>query len=263
MRLPLRILIFTTIGVSLAASLLPDFQSWLALSRSGIAHFYLWQLLTYPFVESQFFSLSYLIDVGFNMYILWLFGHSLLERCDSKLFLILYFGATLVGGLAGVAASPMQLAGSSGPVYGVMTAWMMLNAHSQLLLFFKIPMKAFWLVFALIFVSLGADVMTGNWVEAASLSASVLFGYLFALIVWKEQGPFTILRPFERKILGLFDKKPKNSYPSKIYDFQSGDPILNDEQFMDAMLEKISRTGADSLTAEEKARMQQISKKRK
>jgi membrane associated rhomboid family serine protease len=264
MRLSLRLLIFSTVGTNLVASLIPQVAHALSLSRSGIMNLYIWQLLTYPFVEQGFFSLGLLVECAFNMYLLWLFGSFLLERYEEKKFFTLYFGATLTGAIATIAVTPMSLSGSMGPVYAIMTAWMMINKEAKLLLFFSFPFKASLLILSLIAISIGADLVTRDWAEATSLITSVLFGYLFAIFIFKQTGPLSFLHPFERKIAGLFQKKAaKGGFSSKIYDIHSGNPILNDEQFMDAMLEKISKQGEKSLTEAEKLRMEQISKRRK
>lgn len=263
MRTPLKTLLAATIAISLLSSLFPILRNLLALSSTGLSHFLFWQLFTYPFVEKLSFSLAFLIELGFKMYLLWLFGEQLLERARPKLFFILYFGAALIGALATLPFTNFFLAGSQPPVYAIMTAWMMLNPGSQMLFFFAIPIKSHFLVAGLILASLVLDIMAGAFVDGAALTASVLFGYLFSLVVWRTIGPFPILHPFERKVLRLLEKKNKGtSRHSKIYDIQSGDQVLQDDAFMDAMLDKISLYGQDSLTSTEKKRMKAISDKR-
>jgi membrane associated rhomboid family serine protease len=264
MRTPLKILIFLTIGVSLAAGFLPQLYGWLALTRAGIEHLFIWQLITYIFLEPGPISLGFFIQLAFNMYILWMFGSSLIERSHTRLFLTLYLGAALVGGLTALAFPHTALAGSTNAVFAVLTAWAMVNPGSQLLLFFAIPFKAEWLVLALLAFTLFIDLSTGSWMAASCLIVSVLYGYLFSLIVWRQPSPFLFLRTFERKIFRLLEKKPRETYHhSKIYDIKSGAPVLDDDQFMDAMLDRISRHGEDSLTPAEKKRMREISERKK
>lgn len=264
MRTPLKILIFLTIGVSLAAGFLPQLYGWLALTWAGIEHFYLWQLITYIFIEPGPISLGFFLQLGFNMYVLWMFGSSLIERSHTRLFLTLYLGAALLSGLSALAFPQAALAGSTNAVFAILTAWAMVNPGSQLLLFFSIPFKAEWLILALLGFSLFIDLTTANWVAAVSLIVSVLYAYLFSLIVWRSHSPFPFLRTFERKIFRLLEKKPKETYHrSKIYDIKSGAPVLDDAQFMDAMLDRISRHGEDSLTPAEKKRMREISSRKK
>lgn len=264
MRTPLKILIGLTICLSLAAPFIPHLQSWLILSWAGIENLYLWQLITYVFIEPGPFSFGFFIQLIFNMYILWMFGSTLIERSHPALFFALYFGAALTAGLASLLIPNVVLAGSTSAVFALIVAWMMVNPGSKLLLFFTLPFKAHWLVVGLVGFAFFVDISSSNWVGVVSLGASVLFGYLFALIVWREEGPFLILRPFERWILRLLEKKKVEVYhSSKIFDIKSGEPVLSDDQFMDAMLDRISMYGEESLTPAEKQRMQIISSKRK
>lgn len=263
MRTSLKVLILLTICVSLLATLIPGFFSYLVLTWSGIKHLYLWQFITYVFVEPGPISFGYFLQLGFNMYVLWAFGSSLIDRSRPLLFFTLYLGAALTAGLASLIFPYAILAGSTTAVYAVLVAWMMINPGSQLLLFFAIPFKAHWMIVGLIGLSLFLDISNADWVGAISLTASTLFGYLFALVVWRDYGPFPFLFPFEKRVLRLLEKKKKPYNHSKIYDIKSGEPVLSDDQFMDAMLDRISLYGEDHLTPEEKKRMQAISAKKK
>lgn len=264
MRTPLKILIFSSIGISLLAGLIPQLRGLLTLSWVGVEHYYLWQFVSYIFVERGPISLNFAISLAFNMYILWVFGMPLLERAGAKLFFTLYFGGAIFGGVSALLFPGFVLAGSTNAIFPLLVSWMMLNPNSQLLLFFTVPFKSYVLVLALLGISLFIDLANADWVGAVSLLISCLYAYLFTMIIWKEGSPLAILRPLERKILQFFErrKKPKKVEP-KIYDIQSGKPISDDDQFMDAMLDRISRHGEDSLTPAEKKRMREISKRRK
>jgi membrane associated rhomboid family serine protease len=265
MRTILKTLIFTTIGISLLGAFVPQIQILLALSWSGISHFFLWQLITHVFVEPGPISLGFFLQLGFNMYILWMFGSILIERAHTRHFLTLYLGAALLTGLTALAFPHPLLAGSTNAVYAILVAWMMLNPNSQLLLFFALPFKAHWLIIGLVGFTLFLDLSAANWLGSATLAVSVLYSYLFSLIVWREQSPFPALYPFERKALRLLERKKKHQpyQHTKIYDIKSGNPVLDDDQFMDAMLDQISRHGEGSLSAAEQKRMKSISERKK
>jgi len=49
---------------------------------------------------------------------------------------------------------------------------------------------------------------------------------------------------------------------NKVVDFKTGQPILDDDQFMDAMLARISLYGESVLTPDEKNRMRKISERK-
>ena len=64
----------------LGAIIAPFFQAnhlayFLGLSLSGIKHFFLWQLITYNFIEPGFgINVGFLLKVLFNMYLIWIIG---------------------------------------------------------------------------------------------------------------------------------------------------------------------------------------------
>lgn len=264
----LKIFLLSMLGVSLVAPFFPMIQGLLALSLSGIEHFFLWQLFSYSFVEISPLGISFpfFMQLAFNLYLLWIFGAMLMERSE-KLFFALYFGASAFAGLCtlgvmSLLGHPYFLSGATIPLYAVMIAWVMIYPETSLLLFMTIPMKAIWLILGLIGINLFIDAANANWIGSAGIFSSCVFGYLFALVVWKRKSVFGFLHPFETWVLRLIDRRPPISREPKVYDIHSGKPRLNDEQFMDAMLEKISRSGEQSLTAQERERMQQISKKK-
>lgn len=264
MRTSLKILILLTVGMAVTAGFIPTLYHWLALSRMGIQEWHLWQPITYIFLEQGPLSFHFFLQLAFNMYLLWMFGSSLIERSHTTSFLLLYLGSGVVGGLASLIFPSAVLAGSTNAIFAILVAWMILNPGSQLLLFFTLPFKAQWLILALIGMALLIDLSHAQWAYATALVASSVYGYLFTLIAWRQQSPFPFLAPLERKILRLLEKKKGEIYrPSKIYDIKSGEPVLDDNAFMDAMLDRISRHGADSLTPAEKKRMKQISERKK
>lgn len=265
MKTSLKILIFITLGLSLAAGFIPQLYNWLALSWAGIEKFYLWQLITYILLEKGPLSFGFFVTLAFNMYILWMFGSSLIERSHTRLFFFLYLGAALLGGCSALIIPHSILASSTNAVYAILVSWMMLNPGSQLLLFFTLPFKAHWLILGLIAMTFLFDLSNANWAEAISLAVACLYSYLFALVIWREPGPFPFLRRFEKRIFQFLERQKKHETyrHSKIYDIKSGAPVLDDDPFMDAMLDRISRHGEESLTPEEKKRMQEISKKKK
>lgn len=251
MQLAIKIVIALTVALSFLAACIPSLQALLALSWTGIAHFYVWQLITYLFVAPHPISLGHIVQIGLNMYLLWMFGSSF-----SRHFFVLYFGSGLFAALATLA--PLYFfhtvtAGATPAIYAILIAWSMLNPHSQLLLFFAIPFKAHWLIAGWIGLTFFLDISSHNWSNFVSLLASCAFSYLFTLIVWRQPSPFDFFHSFERKVFRLLERKTK----------KSGSPTLDDEPFMDAMLEKISRLGEKSLTPQEKKRMQAISEQKK
>jgi membrane associated rhomboid family serine protease len=247
---PLKTFLLITLALGLASPLL---FPYLALSAAGVKALYLWQFITYAFVLPTLGGLSFslLILLAFNIYLLWMFGSSLIERIKVRPFFLLYFTSILVGGLAGYLAMrlfslPLPLGGMAAPLYGVLIAWVLLNPGANLLI----------------------DLSHGDWIHVISYAAVAIYVYVYTLIVFAARGPFAALHRFERKVQQGIDgfrkvwKRPKTAKGPKVYDIRSGNPILSDDAFMDQMLAKISSMGEQSLTEEERRRMHEISKKK-
>lgn len=265
---PLKVFLLTMLGTSLVTAFFPVIQGLLALTLPGIQHLFLWQFFTYSFVTINPLGISFpfFVQLAFNLYLLWVFGAMLMER-SQRLFFPLYFGAGLVAGLctwgaAWLLGHPLLLSGATTPLYAVMIAWVMLYSETNLVLFMTLPLRALWLILGLIGINLFIDLANADWLGFTSSFSSCLFGYLFSLMAWKRKSAFVFLHPFETWLLRCIDRRPPVAKEPKVYDIHSGKPRLSDEQFMDAMLEKISKSGEESLTPQERERMQQISKKR-
>ena len=135
----------------------------------------------------------------------------------------------------------------------------------KLLLFFVIPVSVKWLILSFLGFTLLVSLSNTDIPSFFAYLSSSLFSYFFALIIWKTRGPFPILEKFEKKFVFRIKKKKKKKqtfHESKIYDFKTGEPLLDDDDFLDAMLTRIDLYGEEILTKKEKKRMQEISKKK-
>ncbi|MBI5272639.1 MAG: rhomboid family intramembrane serine protease [Chlamydiia bacterium] len=262
---PIKWLLIPTLLLSFLSPLL---SSYLALSVQDIFHGYVWQFITYLFLHP---FPSGLLHLAFNAYLIWIFGAQLVDRLSAIPFLILYLGSGLLAGLLAFTAmllfsSPALFMGSSPALYALLTSWCLLNADAKLLLFFALPFKARNVLGLLIGFNLLLDASHADWPSFFSYSGAILFGYLFTVLFCKTMGPLSFLHPLEKRLLSLFERLShigeKAYRRTKIYDFKSGKPILNDEEFMDSILSRISLYGKETLTAEEKHRMDQIAKKK-
>ena len=227
-----------------------------------------WQLLTYPLIHP---FPSGLLHLAFNLYLIWTFGASLIQRLHAPRFFALYFGSSLLGALFAFAAmtlfsSPIPLFGSSTPIYALLISWTLLNPGARLLLFFSFPLKAANLLLILLSLSLLVDLSSAQWPPFFAAVGAILFSYLFTLLACRARSSFSFLSPLETTLLRTLEKmehwKRKGPVQKKIYDIRSGEPVLNDEEFMDAMLARISLKGEGSLSPEERQRMQKISEKK-
>jgi len=247
-----------------------------ALSWGGMSSLYLWQPFTYFFLygaaEGTTITFFWLLGLAFNMYILWIMGSNIAERVTALSFSKMYL---LSGVIAGFSALMMMLiTGHYSLVYGpapcifaTLLVWSMLNPDSDLLLFFVLPIKSRWLVAGLLIVIFLVNLSSGQFVDLALYTAGALTGYLYGLWIWNLKSPFVRLQVIDEWLLNL-KSKTISSLPwtakcnGKVYDFQTGKLINKDDRFMDAMLDKISKQGKESLTWFERMKMNRIAKRK-
>lgn len=238
-------------------------QYYLGLSKIGLSSGFVWTVLTYPFTYPTAKIVDLILHLGVDLLLLWVFGSYLIERLGSKRFFFLFFGSTLVGGL--VAAGGLFLfersffSGPSPALLALLTAWFLFHSEQE-----NQFLKPLWIFLFIVAGNLLLDALALAWVPLTANATGVLFGYLFCLISEKTQSPFSFLSLFEKSVLRTIERAHAAKKPpsAKIIDFKTGEPILDDDQFMDAMLARLSLYGEENLTVDEKKRMQKISERK-
>ncbi|MDN3504684.1 MAG: hypothetical protein P0S95_03815 [Rhabdochlamydiaceae bacterium] len=243
------------------------------LSSFGLKHGMFWQLITFSFLNapSERLGFGLLLSLFFNLYILFFVSSSLISTHGLKNFCKLFFGGLVASG-ATVAltlfltGSPFVYCSPSTMTFLLLTAWMFIDPERQILVFMIIPLKIKWLTLIFFGGQIFIEFANGHLIHFAGLLTPCVFAWMFALFSWETVSPFTVLNRFERKLLGLKRRTKSFSYApttaSKIFDFETGEAILDDDSFMDFCLSKISRSGKSSLTIKERLRMRRISKRR-
>ncbi len=263
--------------LTLLAAFFPALSAILGLSTAGISGFFFWQWLSYSFFEPSpqgVLSGSLFIQLGFTLYLLWIFGSSLIERLGERRFFSLFLGSALMGGLAAWGTLkalhlPALFISPAPALYACLFSWTILNAQTKVLLFFTIPLNAGIALYVLLGITFFIYLSEAHWTALAAMLSSMIYAYLFAVFSQRILSPFSWLHPFERFLIKAADirlwrvKKTKIYCSSKIFDIHSGKPILDDEAFLDSMLTRISLYGETCLTPEEKKRMDEISSKRR
>jgi membrane associated rhomboid family serine protease len=229
-----------------------------------------WTLLTY------FFSHEGIFHILWNMLFLYWFGKLIEEYVGNRRLINLY----LLGGLAaGVAylliynlipnfrsAIGTPLLGASGAVYAVVVgaATLMPNYTFFLLLLGPVRIKyiaAFFIVLS--FVDLSRDANPGG--NIAHLGGALL-GYIFMLQLKKGNDMGKPLTGVAEWIKKVFQPKPKlkvtHRTPGRNGQFSPAAPnTIPNQDEIDAILEKIHRSGYESLTKEEKQKLFRASQK--
>lgn len=218
-----------------------------------------WTLVTHFFLHS--FSIRHIL---WNMLFLWWFGRIFHSLMGNQRSVQLYILSGLVGGLAFMAAANLfptmsptnRLVGASGAVTGFILAATTLNPlYGIRLLFFgdvKIWMiAAFFVVGDLIFIAEN----TGG--RIAHLAGG-LTGYLFVTQLRKGNDFGAWITKFNQGVLAFF--KPKEKSNLKVHSNPSSRTTSNQSSFnnavsqaeIDAILDKISKSGYDSLSKRER-----------
>jgi membrane associated rhomboid family serine protease len=245
------------------------FYQYFALNPLGYG-FKVWQLVTYQFMHAGF------MHIFFNMFALWMFGMELENVWGSKKFLIYYLTCGVGAGLANLFLSPLfaplaPTVGASGAIYGVLVAFAMLFPDRPIYLYFFVPVKAKYFVLFYVLLELFSLSGASNVAHFAHLGGAFV-GFVYLMI--DRQG--VVGRWFRNLIARRQEptyrsgSHPRRAEPyvseAKYYDIQSGkeskppgDEIT--QETIDAILDKISRSGYQSLTEEEKRILFEASKK--
>jgi membrane associated rhomboid family serine protease len=219
-----------------------------------------WTVLTYMFVHGGFFHLL------FNMLVLFFFGPPLEERWTSPEFLKFYLVCGAGGAILSLIFWDYPIIGASAAVYGVMLAFAMYWPDNPIYIWGIFPVKAKWLVTFLIGMSVFFT-LTGGAPGIAHIAhlggAAAAFIYLRSSFA---PGPFG---PRPKKA-----KKPRPSVGSALTSLRAGTVAKqnpqrraanrHEEQILDEIdriLDKISARGIESLTAEERTRLDEASRR--
>jgi membrane associated rhomboid family serine protease len=178
----------------------PVFGFLLLLPRA-VVHGFIWQLLTYSFLDPSWLSLL------FSSFALWSFGGMLESGWGSRRFVSLYFGAVLFAGLASVGLSythifgvtpDMLVFGAWGGIFGLLAAYGTAFANQETMLFpFPAAIKAKWL--ALIWIGVAVFMLVANRTPLALAElGGAAYGYL-----WVRAGQRRIGILFSERYYGL------------------------------------------------------------
>lgn len=231
--------------------------------------FLIWQVITYLFLHGGFFHIL------FNMLALWFFGVELENVWGTRRFLFFYFlcgaGAAVSNLLLGpLFAPPAPTIGASGAIYGVLIAFGMLFPDAPVFLYFLFPIKAKYLVAIFIAMELFYGV-TGTQQGIAHFAhlGGALVGFIYIIMYRKSVPGIEGIKSFFHRTFGNIQSsiQARRTYENKnvITDVnfrempdgtkpkagKPGEGDVNQER-LDEILDKISASGYDSLTEEEK-----------
>jgi len=228
-----------------------DLMRWMAVSDQTIARPWLWwQFLTYGFAHADFWHLF------FNMLQLFFLGQAVEQLYGRSEFLRLYLVMIVLGSvvfifgkaLAGEGGRP--LVGASGAVSGIVMLFVLNFPHQTLVLFpIPIPIKA-WVIGVFLVVGnvWGSFQQYGNTAYGVHL-VGIAFAYLYIRNRWNLRW------------LGGGWQMPKlrRGPRLRVHDPRKDEEDLSTE--VDRILEKIHRSGEESLTRKERRTLENASRK--
>lgn len=219
--------------------------------------FKVYTLISYQFIHDDFLHLF------INLILLFFFGKLLLKIIGLRKFLPLYFLGGIFGGILFVFFSSIQLIpitlkpmiGASASLMALMGASAFLLPNYPLKFFLVFDVKLKWLVLGFGLLNLLSIFSP----EGAGTGIVHVGGLIFGVgYMYLDANSYDIAKPFNAFVdfvLSLFNRKPKPkvSYVNPNKNFKKEKSITKDQQVqVDAILDKISSNGYDSLSKEEK-----------
>lgn len=229
----------------------------------------------------------------FNMFAVWMFGRIVESAWGSRRFLIYYFicgiGAGLFQEIAqyidyaasgmsaydsvniGTAIIPMDTylnmlttVGASGAVYGILLAFGLSYPEERLFIIpIPIPIKAKYFVIGYAVIELVSGLSSSNdGVAHFAHLGGMVIGFLL-ILYWTKQNSMS--GGYLEKLKNWFQnkRKPKMKvhYGEKEADYQYNARKKEDQEEIDRILDKVRKSGYESLTVDEKKKLFESSNK--
>jgi membrane associated rhomboid family serine protease len=224
-----------------------------------------WGVVTYLFVHSG------IIHLATNMLGLYLFGTAVESRMGSRAFLLYYLycgiGAAVFSLLLSLVIPQSPIVGASGAVLGIAVAFAIYWPDAEILVFpIPVPIKARTLVIVLAIMDLvAARFFPGSTAHEAHLGG-MLAGWLFFKVQnLSRRRPSPAPRQTPERVVMVQqtasrEAEPRGIAPGRPIQSRPGsDPVAAE---VDRVLDKISATGIESLTPEERRFLDEVSKRK-
>ena len=249
----------------------PERQSlvneWLQMDTDKVLHGQVWRLLTVALCHDVY-SVYHIV---INMLIFYWFGRRLEDRYGSREFMLFYWSAALFASAIYLIVELMtgdrhMGIGASGAVFAVFGLYAMHYPYERILFMFIIPIQIRFLFLLYVLFDLhplllqltGHDVFSG--VAHAAHLGGAQFGYMYFKRRWS-------LQLFEERISAPFRRAQVQRRAARrglrVVHPEANEPTSSpiDTEEIDAILQKISESGIDSLNAEERRILEQASEK--
>lgn len=177
----INIVLFVTFFFGARTGLMEVFQHLGLVPAQVVKTFAIWQLFTYMFLHSPF---GY-AHILFNMLMLWMFGKDLEVVWGTRRFLQYYFICGVGAGICVVLANFMfgnpntRTIGASGAIYGLLLAFGVVFADTQVLFAFLFPMKAKYMVMIMAAIAFISSFDANSEVSNVAHLGGMAVGYVY------------------------------------------------------------------------------------
>ena len=256
-------IIIINVVVFLIQTISQDFGSnvlstYFGLSHSGlIVNKYIWQVFTYMFLHGGWFHII------FNLLALWMFGGELERKWGSRYFLKYYLYSGIGAGFFiaivnyltympnTVFGHDPSTLGASGAILGILLAYGLTWPNKEILLYFVIPVKIKYLILGYGFISFYGTLVSLAGPHSDNIShIGHLGGLISGYILFKYMKNNGMRNSSTSKTDGFL-----NSYLRKKRLKRKKNVIENRiiaKKIIDTLLEKITKSGMNSLSSKEK-----------
>lgn len=220
------------------------FLDMFALNREAVVKDHqVWRLLTYAFLHGDFFHIL------FNMWGLYLFGSMICPAMTPSRIWWLFVVSAVVGGVLQIVTNPEGWCiGASGAVCGFTAAAAMITPNTKIMLIFApvpISMRSFFWIF--IGLSLFMSRVDNGSIAHLAHVGGMFGGYLYirylGIGMWDPFGAIFGKSAIRPKVIGVPEARTVRT------ESLGGDSI--DSAEVDRLLEKISKSGVNSLSESE------------
>ena len=231
--------------------------------------FHPWTILTYAFVHQSPFHIL------FNMLNLYYFGQIIREYLGDRRLLSIYVLGALAGAAAFLlaynlvpvlqpgAAAGLPVIGASAAIIAVVVAAATLLPNYTFMLFILGPVKIKWIAMALVFISVAAINQKNTGGEITHIGGALLgFVFIKVLNLGRDMG-----RPVEavldwfgrvaspRSSMRVTHRQPVATPARGAASSKSNAAPIAGQDEIDLILDKISRSGYESLSKDEKQKL--------
>jgi membrane associated rhomboid family serine protease len=206
-----------------------------------------WRLVTYLFLHDLSVPPIHLL---LNMLILWMFGTAMAETLGERKFWWFYISTGVFSGICSlifysITNNPTTVIGASGALFGLMFAFAKFFPTQQFLMFFLFPVQARYAVIIIGLVELLSITSHDRIAHVAHLGGA-LFAWLYFRL--EDRGASLVGKWKERKSARV--EKAVRKHEEEI------DQAMVD---IDPILKKISQHGIQSLSRDEKEKLEKAS----